>query len=328
LLSVSPRHLRQVDAMDEPSVREVSSAREELWAREGETRFRAQIDAAGKLELEVSRAGEPMVEKRLVRIPLGTPGTSGASRYFGRWEHGRDAAVFSPKGAGVILHPDSVTVARAPELVDVYEGQDFLLALRNVPHGARVVCADGIEGLEVDGLISDLKMPDIARGPEVEVHPREAFLRGFPAVGFRAAFGGLDFAGFAPTQGDGSPHLARFTKKQRGVSYAAVRPVELTEDEDALLAAALRAELKPSGATGRVKLGPAGTINLTDGRRYRVQASVRERLPSGAPELVTCLILDRILLATVCVPAAELATPDANVVLEELKAFLLGLRTI
>ncbi len=328
LLSVSGRHLRHIDAQDRPRVVCLTGAREELWVRGEGVLFRATLDAAGKLLLRVSRAGQADVQKRLVRIPLGRRGTDGASRYYGRWEYGQDAAVLSPKGAGVILHPDSVTVDVAPELVDVYEAEGVRLALRNVPNGARVVCAEGIDDLDVDALVSDIRVPDIERGPDVEVHPREAFLRGFERIGLRANFAGIDFAGFAVTQGDGAPDLARFTKRQGGASYGAVRPIEPAEDEDALLEATLDAELKPSPLTGRMHKGAAGTINLTDGRRYRVRAGVRERLPSGALELVACALLDGALRVTVCVPYHELCAPDANVVLAKLKGFLLGLHVV
>lgn len=328
LLSLSPHHLRRIDAMDQATVTPLGGAREELWVRGEQVRLRGTIDDAGKLDLIVDRDGAEPARLRLIRIPTGREATGGAARYFGRWEHGKNRAVITPKGAGVILPPDSITIERPVELVDVYQGATALLAIRNVPNGARVVCADGVDGLEVDALLSDVLVPPLERGPDVAIHPREAFLRGFPAVGFRASFAGLDFDGFAPTQGDRSAELARFTKKQRGVAYGALRPVEPPEDEDALLAATLDAELSPSADTGRVKRGKPGTITLTDGRRYRVHSGVRERLPQGSWELIACALLDAALVVRVCVPFDELSEPNANVVLDRLGPFLLGIHVV
>ncbi len=233
--------------------------------------------------------------------------------------------VITPKGAGAIFEGASVTLEREPELVHVYEGEGVTLALRDVPNGARVVAADGVPGLEVDALVSDVQVPDLERGPHVAIHPNEAFLRGFPAIGFRASFGGLDFAAFAAAQGDASAELARFTKKQYGVDHGAVRPIEPTGDEDGALRARLDEELAPSPVTGRVVRGKPGTITLTDGRRYRVHAGIRERLPKGDVELVACLLLDGALLAAITVAHQGFEAPDAAAVLARLQAFLLDL---
>ncbi|MCB9596332.1 MAG: hypothetical protein H6719_26655 [Sandaracinaceae bacterium] len=325
LLSLSPQNLRRVDA-DGRAVVPLTGAREELWYRGEGARFRVTLDEVGKLVVNVERAGaEPAVIDRLLRIPTARPPTD---PYFGRWEYAKQRAVLTPKGAGLILHPDSVSIDQAPDRVHVYEGEGILLALRDVPHGARVVCADGVPGLEVDGLVSDVKVPDLEAGPEVEIDANEAFLRGFTPVGVRASFGGLDFAAFATSQGDGSPDLARFTRKPHGVDHGALRTIERPDDEDALLGASLAAELAPAPTLGRVRTGKPGTITLTDGRRYRVHVGVREQLPKGTIELVTHALLDGVVLARICTSHDDLTPPDANVVLAKLQAFLLGLHAV
>lgn len=326
LLSLSPRHLRRVDAAGARTAMPLAATREELWVRGPEARFRATIDEADKLRLLIEQRGrEPRALERLVRIP---GARSAASPYLGRWEYGKLRVVISPKGAGAIEPPDTLTLEREPERVHVYEGEGILLALRDVPNGARVVCADGVPGLAVDDLVSDVTVPDHERGPHVEIDPNEAFLRGFPAIGLRASFGGLGFAAFAASQGEGSGELARFTRKLDGVDHGAIRPIEPVADEDAVLRERLREELAPSAITGRVVTGKPGTITLTDGRRYRVLAGVRERLPKGTFELVACLLLDGALLAAICVSHDTLTAPDANVVLARLQGFLLGLHVV
>lgn len=325
LWSISPRHLRHVAPSGERRVIPLTGAREELWVRGDDARVRAVIDEAGKLALRVERASEPVVERHLVRIPTSEPAPDGAARYFGRWEYGKDSLVLGERGAGAILRPDSLTIERSPELVHVYEGEGLLLALRDVPHGARVVAAEGVEGLADDALLSDVKTPDVERGPSVAIGAIEAFLRGFPPVGFEASFAGLGFGGFAPAQGDNSPHLARLLKTRDGIAWAALRPIEPVEDVDGELTVALAKALAPSPVTGRVRLGKPGTITLTDGRRYRVRAGVREHLPGGAIELVVCAILDGVLRLELGVPFDEVIAPDANAVLARCKEFLLGL---
>ena len=331
LLSVSPRNIRRVSATDELTVVPVSLVREELWARgDGVCMAAALVD--GNLALRVTRSDGEELRRRLIRMPIGRRGISGAAMFYGRWEFGKDAAVFSPSGAGVTLSTGprerEAYTATSHELVDVYEGEGVRLALHNLPNGARVVAADGLEGLGVGTVLSDLRMPDIMRGPEVDVHPREAFLRGFPPIGFRASFAGLAFEGFAPTKGDGSRDLARFTRKPNGLAFGAVRPVQTPADPDALLHAALTAELKPTALVGRVRVGKPGTITLTDGRRYRVQAGVREYISTGLCELVACLLLDDALLVTVGAPTEALCAPDAKLVLKSLQSFLLGLHLV
>jgi len=325
--SVSPRHLRHVGEGGRAVV-SLDAAREELWVRGDGERVRAVIDEAGKLALRVPRDGsrDVEVEHRFVYIPTGRRPDEGVARYFGRWEYGRDSVVLSERGAGVILRPDSLTLERPPELVHVYEGEGLLLALRDVPNGARVVAAEGVEGLAAGDLLSDVKTPDVERGPDVAIGPIEAFLRGFLPVGFEASFAGLDFAGFAPAQGDNSPHLARLLKRRDGIAWAALRPVEPVDDVDGELTVALAKALAPSPVTGRVRLGKPGTITLTDGRRYRVRAGVREHLPSGALELVVCALLDGVLRLELGVPFDEVIAPDANAVLARCKGFLLALR--
>lgn len=325
LLSLSPRHLRRVDAEGGRYVTKLTGTREECWVRGDGARVRAAIDQEGKLQVLVERAGEEDVTKRLVWIPTREPESEGISRYYGRWEHGKDACVLSPEGAGVILHPESLTLKREPELVDVYEGDGVLLALRNIPYGARVVSAEGVEGLSVDDVVSDVRVPDIERGPDIQIHPREAFLRGFEPIGFHASFAGLGFAGFAPTQGDGAGDLARLVRKRDGVAQGGFRPINPPDNADEYLTLTLAKELAPSVTTGRVRLGKAGTIALSDGRKYRIRAGVRERLPKGTFELVACALLDSVLLIHICVPTEDLVAPDANTVLAHLKPFLLGI---
>ncbi|MEZ4340195.1 MAG: hypothetical protein R3B82_26530 [Sandaracinaceae bacterium] len=328
VLSVSPRFLRRVDA-DGRTTTALTIAREELWARGDGLRLRATIDEADKLRVVIERDGaEPIVLERLVRIP---GARSATNPYLGRWEYAKHRVVITPKGAGAIAATgdpstlESFGADREPEIVHVYEGEGVRLALRDVPNGARVVCADGVPGLEVDGFVSDISVPDLEHGPHVEIPANEAFLRGFPAVGLRASFGGLDFAAFAPSQGDGSAELARFTKKQYGLDRGALRPIERPDDEDAVLAARLAEELAPSPVTGRVLRGKPGTITLSDGRRYRVHSALRERLPKGETELVVGLLLDGVLLATLSVAHEGWSAPDANTVLTRLQTFLLGL---
>jgi len=324
--SVSPRCLRRVAAGGERHEIALEAAREELWVRGEGARVRAVMDDAGKLALRLERTGEDDEARHLVRIPTGREAAEGASRYFGRWEYGKDSLVLSERGAGILLRPDSLTIERPPELAHVYEGDGLLLALRDVPNGARVIAAEGVDGLSVDDLLSDVQTPDVERGPNVAIGAVEAFLRGFPPVGFEASFAGIDFAGFAPAQGDRSPHLARLLKKRDGIAWAALRPIEPVEDADQELTVALAKALAPSPVTGRVRLGKPGTISLTDGRRYRVRAGVREHLPGGALELVVCAILDGVLRVELGVPFDEVVAPDANAVLARCKDFLLALR--
>lgn len=322
LFSVSPRSLRRIDAEGRTTT-PITAAREELWARGEGLRLRVTLDEADKLRLRIERdAGDPIVLERLMRIP---GARSAAHPYLGRWEYAKHRVVITPKGAGAIAEGDSFTADREPETVHVYEGEGVLLALRDVPNGARVVCADGVPGLEVDGLVSDVSVPDLERGPFVEIPANEAFLRGFPAVGVRASFGGLDFASFAPSQGDGSAELARFTKKPFGLDRGALRPIEPAQDEFGVVAARLAQELAPSPVTGRVLKGKPGTITLTDGRRYRVHPAARERLPKGDVELVVAFLLDGVLLGALSVAHEGWAAPDANAVLARLQDFLLGL---
>ncbi|MBX3274978.1 MAG: hypothetical protein KF729_32235 [Sandaracinaceae bacterium] len=325
IYALSPRHVRWLDASGRHELG-LASAREEAWVRGEDARLRATLDPGDKLRVVIDRDGAaPIVFERLVRIP----GVKAASDpYLGRWEYGALRVVISPKGSGAIHGEGTVTLERAPERCHVYEGEGVLVALRDVPNGARVVCAEGVPGLAADALVSDVRVPDLERGPLVEVHPNEAFLHGFAPVGLRASFGGLDFAAFAVAQGDGSPDLARFTKRQYGVAWGALAPIAPPADADEALRARLARELAPSALTGRVRPGEPGTIALTDGRRYRVLAAAREVLPEGRVELVACLLLDDVLLATVVADGVALEPPDAHAVLRRLEAFLLGLHAV
>lgn len=320
LLSASPRALRWIDADGAFHERALDEAYEAIWYGTV-PRLRGRLDDEGKLRLRVERPEREAVERRLVRIP-----GSGDARYFARWEHARDRAVLSPKGAGVILDgKDTCTIEQRPAIVDVYAGDGVLLALRNVPNGARVVTADGVALLAPDALVSDVQIPDVAKPDRVEVHPYESWLRGFPAIGFEASAAGLDVAGFTRAQVAGSPDVARLVRKNRGVAWAAFRPVEPPEDPDALLAITLQDDLAPTPDIGRIVSGKPATITLSDGRRYRLRGVARERLPRGDFELVVAALLDDALLVEVCAPVAELTEPTGQRMLDALKAFWLGL---
>ena len=166
MLSASPRALRWIDADGAFHERALDEAYEAIWYGTV-PRLRGRLDDEGKLRLRVERPEREAVERRLVRIP-----GSGDARYFARWEHARDRAVLSPKGAGVILDgKDTCTIEQRPAIVDVYAGDGVLLALRNVPNGARVVAADGVALLAPDALVSDVQIPDVAKPDRVEVDP-------------------------------------------------------------------------------------------------------------------------------------------------------------
>ena len=80
LLSLSPHHMRRVDAMDHGTVTPLDGAREELWVRGEGVRLRGTIDDAGKLDLRIERAGAEPARLRLIRIPTGRDPTEGAGR--------------------------------------------------------------------------------------------------------------------------------------------------------------------------------------------------------------------------------------------------------
>lgn len=320
LLSVSPRGLRWIDGDGAFEERALDEVHEAIWYGRG-PRLRGRLDDDGKLRLRLERPDRAPIERRLVRIP-----GSGDAGYFARWEHARDRAVLSPKGAGVILDgEDTCTLEERPAVVDVYAGEGVLLALRNVPNGARVVAAEGVPLLALDALVSDVQIPDVAKADHVSVHPLESWLRGFPAIGFEASAAGLDVAGLTRAQVAGSPDVARFVRKNRGVAWAAFRPIAPPGDADALLAATLQDDLAPTPEIGRVVSGKPATISLSDGRRFRLRGVARERLPRGDVELVVAALLDDALLVEVCAPIAELAEPTGQRVLDALRRFWLGL---
>lgn len=322
LLALSPAWLRVIEADGSRRELAITRTHEAVWYGDG-PRLRARVDDEGKLRLRLERPERAPIERRLVRIPGG-----GDHAYFGRWEHAKDRAVLSPKGAGVILDgDDACTLEAAPAVVDVYEGasEGALLALRNVPRGARVVAADGLPLLTPGALISDVAVPELARVEALELHPHESWLRGFPPIGFSASTAGLDVAGVTRAQVPGSPDVARLVRHNRGVAWAAFRPIEPPDDADALLAATLADDLAPTPEIGRVLSGKPASIALSDGRRLRIRGVARERLPRGDVELVVAAVLDDALLVEVCAPLAELAEPTGQRILDALRAFWLGL---
>ena len=332
LLSVCPRTVSWIDAADALVERPVSHACEELWYVGDEGRIAARLEEDGRVHVERVVGGAAPTTRSLVYIPLGPARdeVDGVPRYVGRWEHGKDRAVLSPSGAGLLLADGtSLTVGAPPQLVDVVRGDGLLLALRAIPNGARVLAADGVEVVTTDDVLSDIAVPEVERGPAVEVHPREAALAGFARVGFRASFGGLPFASFTRALGDQSADLARFAKTPRGVAWAAVRPLsEAPEDRDAYLERALRAELTPAHTIGRARVGKAGTIALSDGRRFRARAATLERLPKGSAELLVAALLDvdghAPIALRVAAPLDALADPTPTLALSRLNAFLIA----
>ncbi|MGE0784357.1 MAG: hypothetical protein AB7S26_01615 [Sandaracinaceae bacterium] len=332
LLSVAPRTVRWVDADGALGSSELARSDEEVWYRAPVGRAIATLGVNGRLRLDVTFGtgdGAEELSLDLIRIPS----PKGEHPYFARWEFGKDKAVLSPKGAGLILADGrTLTIEAAPEMVDAYRAERVVLALENVPNGARVVACDGLSVLREGALVSDIRNADIEKGPSVEVSPYEAFLRGNLPVGFRADMTGFDFGGIALTQGEASADLARFVKTTRGVSWAAVRPIARPSDLDAFLAQALVEPTGDEASFGRTQRGKPGTIALSDGRKFRILPHHRERLPRGTWELFAALVIDADaehgLLIRIAVPLERPAEPSPQAALDAIGRFLVAFHPI
>ncbi|MFK7990530.1 MAG: hypothetical protein AB8I08_31200 [Sandaracinaceae bacterium] len=329
LLAVSGRAIRRLDEAGELHTLPIDSHRGELWYTDGERHLRAWLDGDRHLGVEV-RSGELGGALRLVYIPLDKGGKrEGRRRYFGRWEYATHRAVLSPKGAGVILEGGSASFEGPPDEIDVARGEGVCLGLRLVPNGVRVDAAEGVEGVEVGAILSEVRVPEVERGPKVEVHPHEAAMTGGPALGFRGSFGGHRFAGFTRTLSDGGGDLARFLRPRGEPSWGAVKAhAAMPADREDHLERALRAEMKPLHTVGRTQVGAAGTIALSDGRKFRVRAASMERLPKGDFELIVAALLEvdeHALELRFCVPSVEGDEPTAATVLKRAEALLVDL---